>query len=291
MDNEFHINNRENFFKKGFGLLQKAFIPSYIGKFLGYVIIVLLGALVYYILYNIWKDIDIPPNPDKIPYHLLYISGGILFIYVFISYIIDLTSEAISYYSFKMSLIGRNADFSAVKHSFKNIGNWVLIAFILLVGSAIYFIGAGLFAYRLGETGIIICVIMVIAYIVLSGVFYPILSLVMPIMVLEKRNLFDGVRRAFVLGFKNYWKSLGVNILADGVMYFITNFLVIIFLLFTKGLNLSFGFKSIMGTLSSLTVFWIMLAVYISIRSMASIIKSGLISSLCDSAGSICEKE
>lgn len=260
--------------------MQNAFIPSYIAKFLCFILIGLLSYGVYQILFNLWKDVQPPTNPNDIPYNLLYISIGVVFAFVFISFLLNTISNSITYHSFGKSLTGEPAGMNSFMYSVKRFGHWLLISFFVIIGTAFYFAIAGLLAYKLGEPGIIAGLIMSAVYLVLLIIFYPIFSIVTPIMVLEKKNLFEAMGRAFVLGFPNYWKIVGIVLLNNAVTYIIMNVFIILFVVFQQGLDLSLGFFSVTQTMSSLTTFWVILAVFISVKSMLSVLYSGLIVSL-----------
>ncbi len=269
-----------NVFKRAFKSLQNAFIPSYIAKFLCFILIGLLSYGAYQILFNLWKDIQPPTDPNDIPYNLIYITIGVVFVFVFLSYLLNTMSNSITYHSFGKSLTGEVAGLSSFKYSAKKIGHWLLITFLVLVGSIFYFAIAGLLAYKLGEPGIIAAVVMGIVYLIALIVLYPIFSIVMPIMVLEKRNVFEAMGRAFIVGFPNYWKIVGIVLLNNAVVYIIVNVFVVLFFFFQQGLDLSLGFFSVTQTMTSLTAFWVMLAVFISVKSMVSVLYSSLITSL-----------
>lgn len=291
---EYFVNSSFfSLFGKGFKLLQRAFIPSYIAKFLAYVIVIALAYLTGTILYNLWKDI-FPPDPNQIPYKLLYISLGIIFVFIFIAYLISLIASLITYHSITVSLTGRHAKFSSVVYAFKNILKCLLAAFIVIVGSLAYFVIGGVLAYYLGQTGFIILGVMVLVYFLLVFILYPIFSQVVPIMVMEKKGLFAAIGRAFTLGFKNYWKIFGVSLINIlGIIGLTLFFAILFFVLLRIGVGMLYhnippvmSYVSIIDTMTSLSVFWIMLIVYVCVISLTSVLSSSLIiTSLCSIMG------
>lgn len=286
------MSNNKSFFEKttffnllprGFKILQNSFISSYMAQLLSFVIIGALGAGVYYILYNLWKGIEPPTDPDDIPYRLLYISLGIMVAYTFVSYMINTIASAVIYHSNARSLINKGMSLSSFAYAFKNILNWFLLSLIVIIGSLAYFVTAGMIAYYLGSTGQIAAVVMGIVYLLAMLIFTPVLSLVIPFMVIEKKNIFQAIARAFGLGFRNYWQAFGIEFINYSLLFFFTNMFIILFFVFQSGMHLSLGFYSTIHTMFSLSIFWIILGVYVSVISMILVIKSSVLTAYCAS--------
>ncbi len=276
----FTNNQKKNIFQRGFASIQRAFIPSYISHFISMVLIGLLAYLAYIIIANLVKDIEPPKDPDDIPYHLIYIIAGIVFAFTFLSYFIRTIANGISSHSFAKSTVGENAGIGSVAYSFKKILHWLLLAFVVVFGITLYLLIAGLVAYNFGETGIIIAVVMVVVFGVLGLVLNPILSLIQPLMILENIHLGKAFIRAFKLGFPQYWKTVAVYLLNNGMVFLLNNIFMVLFAVFFVSMNMSFGFLTLMETLSTLTYVWIILSVYISVLSMVYVMSSSFSVSL-----------
>lgn len=272
------MNNKQYFtkasipelFKRTAGALPGSFITSYLSKLLGIAVMIGLGFLTYNVLFNIWKDVPPPTYPDDIPFHLVYISIGIIFVFLFIAHLINTISDSVISDSVTKTVVGKGSGFSSVSYSFKNILNWFLLSLIVMVGTAGYFVLAGVIAYYLGSAGQIAGIIMGVVYIVAFLVLNPVLSMVVPISVLERCGLFKAIGRAFMIGFPNYLTALGVYLI-DFIVFGIFNtifFGLVIF--FFVNMDLSLGFFTIFGTMSSMTVFWVVLFVYLVFISILS---------------------
>ncbi len=273
-------NQKMNIFQRGLSSIQKAFIPSYLSHFISLVLIGLIGYLAYIIIANILKDVEPPRNPDEIPYHLLYIIAGIMFAYAFLSYFIRTIAKGISIHSFGKSNVGENAGIDSVGFGFKKVLHWLLLAIIVVFGITLYFLVAGLVAYNFGQTGIIIAVVMIVVFGIVALVLSPILNLIQPLMVLENTHFGKAFIRAFKIGFPQYWKTVAVFLLNKGMVFLLNNIFMVLFAVFFVGMNMSFGFITLMETLSTLTYVWIILSVYISVLSMVYVMSSGFSVSL-----------
>jgi hypothetical protein len=119
--------------------------------------------------------------------------------------------------------VSESGGMKSLKFTFSNFGNWLLL-FLFAIG-VIIVLGLLFFIFGyMSVVGIILSIIVLVALLIIS----PILNLVIPIMVLEGRNVISALVRAIKIGYEHYGRLFAVLAFNGAIsLIFITIFLPI----------------------------------------------------------------
>jgi hypothetical protein len=118
-------------------------------------------------------------------------------------------AEAMYTHFLACEIIGCASVVGSLKYVFNrhNIGNWFFVFMITVISGAAFVVGMYILSL-LGIFGIIVAVL-IILYIILV---MPVLSLIMPVIILEQKNGISAFPRVLKIGYHNYGRILGVVI-------------------------------------------------------------------------------
>ncbi len=204
MKEYFEFGTFKNFIKRGFSLIGgKTFVIGAIIKIVGLFLLFLLPMLIMGINPLIFLS---PGMIGTLGYYGISTGQIILAIIIMIAGIlVYLMAEGMLTHILANEAVGESGAQKSLKFTFSNFGNWLLL-FLFAVG-VIIVLGVLFFLFGLmGIVGTILMMIVMIALLIIA----PILNLLIPIMVLEGRNVISALTRAIKIGYENYGRLFAV---------------------------------------------------------------------------------
>ncbi len=223
MKKYFEFGTFKNFIKRGFSLIGgKTFVIGAIIKIVGLFLLFLLPMLIMGI------DPLLMINPMALISSMGYLGIGSIKIIVAIiimiaGILVFLMAEGMLTHILANEAVSESGGMKSLKFTFSNFGNWLLLFLfalgVIIVLGLLFFI----FGY-MGIVGRILSIIVLVALLIIS----PILNLVIPIMVLEGRNVISALVRAIKIGYEHYGRLFAVLAFNGAIsLIFITIFLPI----------------------------------------------------------------
>ncbi len=204
MKHYFSHTTFKDYIKRGFHLIGgRAFLIGIFAKIIGSVFMSLIPIQMLGGYFRIFESIT------QIGFFEAY-TMQTLIVALFISLagtLLMVFAEAIYTHFLACEIIGHGSVGGSFRYVFNkhNMGNWLFV-FLITVISAVAFVVGMYILSLIGIFGIIVAVL-IILYIILV---MPVLSLIMPIIILEQKNGISAFPRVLKIGYHNYGRILGV---------------------------------------------------------------------------------